>query len=77
MINLCTLIILPKISRFIMLAVGSAHTIDFPKMDPLHTVQYLSYFYICSQCRIGKDTKENRGEFSCTSETLCHERKKY
>ena len=35
----CTLIILPKISRLIILALGSAHTNDFPKMDPLHTVQ--------------------------------------
>ena len=35
----CTLIILPKISRSIILVVGSAHTNDFPQMDPLHTVQ--------------------------------------
>jgi len=55
--------------------VWCAHTKDFPKMDPLHIVQYLLYFHVYSQCSIAKDAKENRGEFPCKSETLCHEKK--
>lgn len=67
---------MPKISSFIILAVGFDHSNDFPKMVQLHTVQHLLYFYIYSQCSIAEDTEENCGKFSSTSETLCYERKK-
>jgi hypothetical protein len=59
-LNKVQLIILPKISRFIIVVVGSAHSSDFPKMVPLHTVQYILYFHIYSQCSFAEDAVKEK-----------------